>query len=344
MKRLIPFILSHIQFIIIFFISCLFLLDTSVIEAKIVLCIDDDIYVMDDDGTNRRRLTRNTETHDRVPRWSRDGTRIAFARKMDKKRSQTSSELFIMAADGTNVQRLTDNNVHDSNPSWSPDGTRIAFDSMRSGRFQVHVIDIATLHVTQLTGLEDGGKGAGAPDWSPDGTQIVYEQFIDGGKNVYVMSANGEDQRPLLPDPKPDLGFMRFFPRWSADGERIQFDHCTWENDVQRCRLTVVTKRGKVQQTINNIHDRLGNALLVGIVCWMDNDSGLLLGLKLTDKPKPNYDIYRFDFNKGGLRRLTSGEVNEEEPDWIEGALPVSLKDKKEILWGTLKQSNHNPL
>ncbi len=348
MKRLNPFVRSHIQVIVIFFICYLFLLGSSIVDAKIVFCIEGDIYVMEDDGTKRRRLTKNTVSKDFYPRWSPDGKRIAFIRDMDRNMDQTSSELFIMNADGTNVQRLTDNNVSDGYPSWSPDGKRIAFSSGRSGGWEVHVINLATLHVTQLTEGE-GAQGSGVPDWSPDGTQIVYEKFLPapaGGvgfgfldKNIYVMSANGEDQRPLLPDPDPDGPFvMRFFPRWSADGQRIVFDDRAWlDNGKQRGRLTIVPLGGRLGQ-VKGIYDKLGDNLLVGYACWMRNDKSLLLDIKLLDEPKPNYDLYRYDLNTQTLKRLTRGEENEDYADWIEGALSVTPQGKKKVTWGTLKQ------
>ena len=331
MKRLIPQI--------IFFMCCLFLLDTSVLDAKIVFCIEDDIYVMDDNGTNRnkRRITKNTgETSDDSPRWSPDGERIAFVRVMD--RSHTSAELFIMNADGTDVQRLTNNNVLDIGPSWSPDGTKITFDSTRSGRWEVHVIDLATLHITQLTSVEDGGGGAVAPDWSPDGTQIVYEKFTDDStRRIYVMSANGEDQRPLLPD--PNLDAVEFAPRWSADGQHILFDDCKRVNNRPRCIISITTKngRGRVQQ-IKSIQEKFGHNFLVGTMCWMHNDKEIIFELKLMDKPNPNYDIYRYNFNTQRLIRLTRGEAKEGDPDWIEGTLSVSPQDKKKVTWGAIKE------
>ena len=342
--------LSHIRTL--FFICCLLLFTdaTVCVDAKIVYCVDGDIYVRNDDGTNRRRLTKNTVRKDLDPTWSPDGKRIAFTRLMDKEKSQTSGELFIMNADGKDLQRLTHDDVGDAYPSWSPDGKKIAFRSQRTGRYEVYVIDLETFNVTQLTGFE-GESGATAPDWSPDGTQIVYEKFINNlvrrpgfaaglsHKNIYVMSADGENQRPLLPDPKlgADTVTMRFFPRWSADGRRIVFEDCTWKKEFT-CRLSVMRIGGEIQ-VIQDIYDKLGENLVIGFTRWIENDKALLLYMRLKDNPNAiNYDLYRYEFETGDLKRLTLTLWDEKYPDWIEGGLSVSPQGKLPTQWGEKKR------
>ncbi len=342
MNRLKTTVLSRtIRF---FFACCLFCLagTTTSIEAKIVFCVDGDIFVMNDDGSRRRRLTSNTTALDNHPRWSPDGTQIAFTRDMDKTKRQTSAELFIMNADGTDPQRLTHNNVLDVDSSWSPDGKRIAFSSTRSGEWEVFVIELATRAVTQLTGIE-GGEGSGSPDWSPDGTQITFERFVPikngiSPKTIYVMSADGQHQHPVLRDP-PLKGplTLRYFPRWAPDGHRILFYESKWFRDGDVLHL-IVQRIGGGKQVITDVNDRLGNNFLIAGASWMEQDRAILFSLKFMDKPIPNYNLYRYGLETRSLRRVTQETSDEKWPDWTEGSLSVSPHGKLSTLWGELKK------
>ncbi|RKU36339.1 hypothetical protein C6496_13865 [Candidatus Poribacteria bacterium] len=330
-------LLSHIR---ILFITCCLLLFTSatVVDAKIVFSGDGNIYVMNDDGTGRRRLTKNMKLSARNPRWSPDGRRIVFIREV-MGFAQRTDELFVMNANGTELQRLTHDDFDDSYPSWSPDGKKIVFQSQRSGRSEVHVIDLETLVVTQLTGL-DGKRSSTTPDWSPDGTQIVYKF---SGKNIYLMAANGEDQRPLLPDPKPDADtiVIRFAPRWSSDGQRIVFQDCTLKRKgiELKCRLSVARIGGDIQ-VIQDVHNKLGNDSFISAANWMDNDRALIFALKRLDNPNAKiYNIYRYEFETGSIKQLTWMLKDVIYPDWVEGPLSVSPQGKLPTLWGEKKQN-----
>ncbi len=334
--------------ILMFLLACgalLFCVPTRV-EAKIVFRIGNDLYVMNDDGSGKRRLTHNTTTEDLRPRWSLDGRQIAFIRYMDKKKPKTA-ELFVINADGTAPQRLTHNKFSESYPSWSPDGHYIAF---QGGDYEVHVIEVATLAVTQLTfPVDERHHGSTAPDWSPDGTQIVYERFSRvpkgagvgfAGKSIYVMDADGQHQRPLQPLRQIDDNVMQFEPRFSADGQRVLFDDCKWLGDRTKCRLSFA-RIGGVAHVIEDLYNRFGDNFLISYAGWMENDRAILFAMKRLDKPTPNYDLYRYAFDTRKLRQLTSDPVDEGYPDWTEGALSVSPHRKLTTQWGELKQPTH---
>lgn len=93
---------------------------------------DDELYLINLDGTNKRRLT-NWPTHNFCPAWSKDGSRIAFAQSMDGIRP----EIFVINADGSGKQRITFNEDGDTLPDWSPDGEKLLITGYRNGNFEI---------------------------------------------------------------------------------------------------------------------------------------------------------------------------------------------------------------
>jgi Tol biopolymer transport system component len=93
---------------------------------------DYEIYTIKPDGTGVKRLTfaRGNDAH---MAWSPDGEHIAFATtRMGFKDEMTYTdapqpygEIFVMRADGTDVQQLTDNQWEDGTPAWQP-GSRLS--------------------------------------------------------------------------------------------------------------------------------------------------------------------------------------------------------------------------
>lgn len=76
-----------------------------------------EIYVMNADGSGKRRLTR-TATAEGAPAWSPDGSQIAF--ESARPDPEGNSELYTMRADGSCVTRLTNTSVPNSGPAWRP--------------------------------------------------------------------------------------------------------------------------------------------------------------------------------------------------------------------------------
>ena len=202
------------------------------------------------------------------------------------------------------------------------------------------IIDVATRGIAQITsGGRDGPSSA--PDWSPDGTQIVFERFLKipgiSPKTIYVMDADGQHQRRALPDqPLDGPPTYRYFPRWSADGQRILFYESKWLRDGD-VKSFIVQPIGGRKKEITDIKDRLGNNFIISGASWMEDDRAILFSLKLMDKPTPNYDLYRYTFGTRGLRRLPSELSDEQWPDWTEGALSVSPHGKLSTQWAEIK-------
>ena len=105
------------------------------------------------------------------PRISPDGKRIAYVHvSVNRDKDAYDRDLWIAEAD-SNARQLTSGTHDDEAPRWSPDGTRLAFASNRSGKRQVHVLDMQGGEPWQLTA---DGEGVGAYAWSPDGKRILF--------------------------------------------------------------------------------------------------------------------------------------------------------------------------
>ncbi len=108
---------------------CFILLFSSVGNAKIVFKSIDEgftgMYVMDDDGSNVKLLTRKSSP--RNPNWSPDGKQIVFGR-FNSDGGRQHFYIAIMNADGTDIQQLTKPEIgSDYYPSFSSDGKQVLF-------------------------------------------------------------------------------------------------------------------------------------------------------------------------------------------------------------------------
>jgi len=75
---------------------------------------NDEIYVMDVDGSNQTNLTNNPALT-WMSAWSPNGNKIVFGSHRDG-----NMEVYVMDADGSNHIMLTNNSAFDSFASWSP--------------------------------------------------------------------------------------------------------------------------------------------------------------------------------------------------------------------------------
>lgn len=183
---------------------------------------NEEIYTMKLDGSGLTRLTNNSDT-DSGPSWSPDGSQIAFHSHRDG-----YHQLYVMNADGSEQRRIVDSGIWDEWVYWSPDGSQMTFirvaDHNEDGfaRGEVFVIDSDGRNARRLTvttGDTDGyGHSCWPSGWTSDSAQIVYYCYIDGTDSIWIMNADGTNQRKIVQDEQ-----WNAMPSISPDGSTVLF-------------------------------------------------------------------------------------------------------------------------
>ena len=155
---------------------------------------DSDLCIANADGTGVGVVVASP-FHELDPAWSPDGTQIAFSRISDEQGPQ----VFLAAADGSGERSLAPGIT----PSWSPDGETIA---VAGGA--LYRVDVESGRATPLTEGFDL-----EPSWSPDGRWIVFRRGELPDASLYLVRADGTDERRLTPPGEPAV-----LPSWSPTG------------------------------------------------------------------------------------------------------------------------------
>ena len=310
-------------------------------QAQIAFVSDRDrnseIYVMDADGGNQRRLTNNPAS-DHSPSWSSDGKRIAFVSDRDGHvhpiHGRSTSEIYVMDADGGNPQNLTNDPHHDWSPSWSPDSKRIVFGSDRDRDNNPHNTEIYVMKAdgTNQRRLTNNLTEDMYPAWSPDGGRIAFSARREGHVvhnldityEIYVMDADGENEQRLTENRHNDM-----YPAWSPNGERIAFvsdRKGNWEN----YEIYVMDADGGNQQKLTN--DRGDD--------WWPSWSPHGERIAFMSERDGNTEIYVMDADGGNLQNLTNHPGGDSGPAWLNSPFSVAPAGKKFTMWGWLKQVN----
>jgi TolB protein len=100
-----------------------------------------------------------------------------------------------MAADGSDVRRLTFQGNYNQEPAWSPKGDLIAF----SGRDEHRVFDVYTLAVDsgKVTRLTQNQGTNEKPAWAPNGRYLLYSSTRGGKRQIWLVLPDGSNPRQV---------------------------------------------------------------------------------------------------------------------------------------------------
>jgi TolB protein len=257
------------------------------------------IYTIDLSNGRVRRLTEGADWRDEHPRWSPDGTRITFASTR-----HGSFDIFVMNADGSGVQRLTDHSAIEHDPTWAPDGRSIIFSGERDGRGELYRVWPDTKKIDRLTA---GFDRAIMPAVSPDGRSVSYAGQTIRYFQIHVWDASGANAGTV----QFTSGEPACRPAWSPDGQQIAY--VLGEDPSRIGVMSVATKEARTLFR----HPKLwlyypayspdGRTLAFSVS--PEHHRGEDWDLALVSTASPD----------GSFQRLTSGPGNDRLPHWRPG-------------------------
>jgi hypothetical protein len=248
---------------------------------------DDEIFIMNSDGSNLVQLTDNSDG-DSHPTWSPDGSKIAFRSNRDG-----DWEIFTMNSDGSDVVQLTDDSYSNAFPSWSPDGRQIAFSSDRDDDWEIFIMNSDGSNLVQLT---DNSYTDDFPSWSPDGDEIAFSPR-DGDDEIFIMNSDGSNLVQLT-----DNSFLDRFPSWSPDGQNIAFS--SHRDDDWEIFIMNSDGSNLVQLTDNSYTDFYSS--------WSPDGSKIVFA---SDRDG-DWEIFIMNSDGSNVVQLTDNSVEDKIPSW----------------------------
>ncbi|MGH7539201.1 MAG: Ig-like domain-containing protein, partial [Gemmatimonadales bacterium] len=135
------------------------------------------------------------------PAFSPDGSRLAFVSTRDG-----NPDIYVMNADGTNQERVTNDPQADGRPAFSADGTGLVFQSQRSGKLAIYSAALDGSGVKALT----TDSTSQTPTVSPDGRTIAYASVRNRNYDIWLMGRDGSNQRAFTKTPERNETEPRF--------------------------------------------------------------------------------------------------------------------------------------
>lgn len=246
-----------------------------------------EIFVMDYDGANPRRVTGHRSTS-MSPSWNGAGDTLAYTSFFNG-----PAALYLADLDSGRKRPLVTSGSLNSSPSFAPDGRQVAFARSVDGNVEVFTTDLSGGNLRRLT---HSGAIDTNPAWSPKGGEIAFTSGRAGNPNIYLMDAEGTNVRRVSLEGSYNDGAA-----WSPEGDLVAY---------------ASRRDGRFQIAVTNVVT-LATRVLTGGPGENESPTFSPDGRKIAfvSRRTGKKHIWVMDLAGENLRQLTQ-EGNNDMPDW----------------------------
>ena len=269
------------------------------------------IHTIDPQTGATKQLTHGT-SFDGNPAWSPDRKRIVFNSRRD---GLVQPDLYVMDADGTNVQRLTNTpDAGEWSPKYSSDGRRLAYVRQDAEGWSVWVADSSGANARQVAGAY---VFAEFPAWTPDQSELYFSAIMPAPAgapqpqaHIYSVDVATNDVRTRI-----DTGGTDACPHFSHDGKTLTYAASRTGGEYDTASNLDLFAHDASSDDTTGVHDTAltedparddyGNP--------SPDDKQIVF---ISDRDG-NAELYMMDRDGSHQRRLTNTpDVRENVPDW----------------------------
>ena len=271
------------------------------------------LWIQAADSGEARQLTRRDDGVNQ-PRWSPDGTWLAFAGTRDGK---GKPQVFALSVSGGEPLQLTKAEDGVVSFAWSPDGHRLAYSASHPdrareardssygsydvvrrdyARLALFIVNVDSALVTPQAGdrrTHGSAWSVGAFEWSPDGAAIAFDAqrtpdpVSANTGDIYVLQLATDSVRAVVTRAGPDAD-----PHWSPDGTQLLYTQSV--DYFHNSHFAVVPASGGESRVVTAAFDEQPQ-----FVAW-SRDGVLFAGQQRTAS-----HLFRLDVARGSIIRVS---------------------------------------
>jgi len=162
------------------------------------------IWITDVKTGSAKQITSGQDWNDTDPQWSPDGTKIAFVsdrtgRAFDDSRN---TDVWVIAASGGPLTKISDHNEGDNSPRWSPDGKTIAFIGSAQESSHPKVWLAPSSGGASKLAVKDLDLIPSDLDWGDKGQALYFESGVKGESHLFRIDLATQSFKPVTTGPR----------------------------------------------------------------------------------------------------------------------------------------------